>query len=421
VRANTKNDLAAGKIDGQRKAKPVLLRPLRILFLNYEYPPMGGGAGNATRCTATELARRGHVVHVLTSRLPAEPAAETVEGVTVCRVLSWRRSLHECGLLGALTYIVFAFIQLVRLARTYDYDVYHFYFGLPTGLLAPYVRFVLKKPYVLALRGSDVPGYDETDWFMRPLHGLLRPLSRFIWRNAQTVTVLSQNLRALALKTAPELETLVIPNGVNCDQFPVKPDRVGGAPMRLISVCRMVSRKGLEYLIEAMGELKKDGTVLELIGSGQNQRQIASLIRSRGLEDCIALPGYLEPDHLFKHYNRADVFVLPSLTESFGQVLLEALSCGLPVVASSVGGIPETIRHGRNGLLVPPRDANAIVEAVRWLAANPGHRTGMGRRNAEEARRRHGWGAVATRYEALYYRAVADRSLRSVALDGEYG
>src|SRR3970040_1736063 len=86
-----------------RKAR----RPLRILCLNYEYPPMGGGAGNATRCTAAELARRGHQVSVVPSRLPAQPVVETIDQVTVCRVMSWRRSLHECGLLGALSYIIF--------------------------------------------------------------------------------------------------------------------------------------------------------------------------------------------------------------------------------------------------------------------------------------------------------------------------
>ena len=378
---------------------------------------MGGGAGNATRCTAAELARRGHQVHVLTSRLPAQPAVETIDQVTVCRVMSWRRSHHECGLLGALSYVVFGFIQLVRLSRTYDYDVYHFYFGLPTGLLAPYVRSVLRKPYILALRGSDVPGYDESRWFMRPLHKLLRPLSRFLWRHARSVTVLSKNLQELALKTEPRLESSTIPNGIDSDRFPVKPARRASNPLRLICVCRMVSRKGLEFLLEAMQELKNDGVTLEVIGSGEGHAKIAAMVERLGLGEHVTLPGYIALERLYGYYHRADVFVLPSLSESFGQVLLEAMSCGLPIVASSVGGIPETVRHGRNGLLVPPRDAGAIVDAVRWLAANPSQCARIAGRNATEARERHGWQSVATRYEALYYRAVHESSRRDVALD----
>ncbi|MEO8464159.1 MAG: glycosyltransferase family 4 protein [Gammaproteobacteria bacterium] len=380
--------------------------PLRVLCLNYEYPPMGGGAGNATRCIATELARRGHQVHVLTSRLPAQPVVETVDSVTVCRVWSLRRSLHQCGLFGAASYIVSASLELTRLARTYRYDVYHFYFGLPTAILALYVHFVLRRPYVLALRGSDVPGYDYTKWYMRPLHVLLRPLSRFLWRTASSVTVLSKNLQALAGRTDPNLESIVIGNGIDSDKFPAKPPQPGSGPVSLITVCRMVPRKGLEYLIDAMTELKKDGIVLELVGSGQEQQRVRQLVRERGLEAHVILTGYVPAEKLYTHYHRADVFVLPSLSESFGQVLLEAMSCGLPIVATSIGGIPETVRDKTNGLLIPPRDPAALVAAVRWLAANRQQRERMGRYNAEQARARYTWSAISRQYESLYYRAV---------------
>lgn len=381
---------------------------------------MGGGAGNATRCTAAELARHGHTVHVLTARLPAQAAVETVDSVTICRVLSLRRSLHDCGLLGAVSYLVSAFFALMRMSRTYDYDVYHFYFGLPTALLAPYVRFVLGKPYIIALRGSDVPNYDNTRWLMRPLHALLRPISRFLWKHASSVTVLSEDLKRLASQTAPAVESLVIRNGIDSDKFPEKLATQSAKALRLICVCRLVPRKGLEYLIAAMEELKNDGVTLEIVGSGQERGRVAELVRRRGVRDHILLSGYVSSEQLHVNYHQADVFVLPSLSESFGQVLLEAMSCGLPIVASSVGGIPETIRHGRNGLLVPPRNPAAIVASVRWMAANPKLRLRMGRFNAEQVRERYGWHAVAAQYESLYYRAVEKTAFRASALDGRY-
>lgn len=389
-------------------------RPLRILCLNYEYPPMGGGAGNATRCTAIKLAGRGHLVHVLTSRLPAQPTVETIDSVTVCRVWSLRRSLHQCGLFGAASYIVSAFFELMRLARAYKYDVYHFYFGLPTAILALYVHFVLGKPYIIALRGSDVPGYDDTKWYMKPLHLILRPLSRFLWKHASAVTVLSKNLQDLARETQPNLASVIIGNGVDDQRFPNVPLK-DATPVRLISVCRMVPRKGLDFLIEAMEELKNDGVTLELVGSGQDEQRMADLVRSRGLERYVTLSGYVRSDRLHSHYNRAHIFVLPSLSESFGQVLIEAMSCGLPVVATTVGGIPETIRDKVNGLLVPPRDPAALIEAIRWLAANPSQREHMGRCNAEQARESYSWPAIALKYETLYYRAVG-HTMRAAAL-----
>jgi glycosyltransferase involved in cell wall biosynthesis len=308
-------------------------------------------------------------------------------------------------LFGAASYIVSAFFELMRLARAYKYDVYHFYFGLPTAILALYVHFVLRKPYIIALRGSDVPGYDDTKWYMKPLHLVLRPLSRFLWKHASAVTVLSKNLQDLARVTQPNLDSVIIGNGVDDQRFPNHPLK-DASPVRLISVCRMVPRKGLEYLIDAMDELKNDGVTLELVGSGQDEQRMADLIRSRGLERFIKMSGYVRSERLHAHYNRAHIFVLPSLSESFGQVLIEAMSCGLPVVATAIGGIPETIRDKTNGLLVPPRDPAALVAAVRWLAANPKQRERMGRYNAEQARERYSWPAIATKYETLYYRAV---------------
>lgn len=377
---------------------------LRILCLNYEYPPMGGGAGNATHHTAIELGRLGHMVHVLTSRLTAQAEVETIESVTVCRVPSFRRSIHQCGIRGALSYLVFAFVKLMRLARTYDYDVYHFYFSLPTAVLALYVRLVLKKPYLISLRGSDVPGYDETSWYMGPLHTLLRPLTRYLWRHAASVTVLSRDLGRLAQRTYAPLEPVVIPNGNDSELFPRKPPEVRPGKLRLLCVCRVVDRKGLRFLIEAMKQLRGHGVELRIAGTGEAHARLARLVKEQGVEDCVSLLGYVPRARLSRCYHQADVFVLPSLSESFGQVLLEAMSSGLPIVTTSVGGIPETVHHARSGLLVPPADSDALVRAVLWLQGNPARRAHMGEYNAEHVRKRYSWPAVAAQYEALYYR-----------------
>ncbi len=212
-------------------------RQLRILCLNYEFPPMGGGAGNATRQTAIELGKMGHTVHVLTSRLPGQAKIQHSGLITVFRVFSTRRSLHECGWLGAMSYIVSGFFKQFQLARTYKYDIYHYYFGLPTGLLALYTRWILKKPYIIALRGSDVPGYDRTRRYLQPLHAVLSPLLRYLWSHAAYVIALSQNLRALAHKVSPTTDIGVIQNGIDATLFPRKEPIVRIGPIRLICVC----------------------------------------------------------------------------------------------------------------------------------------------------------------------------------------
>lgn len=367
---------------------------------------MGGGAGNATRHTALELGRRGHKVDVLTARLPEQSDVEIHDNLTVYRVYTRRKSIHQAGLLGAVTYLLSAVPKLRQLARANDYDIFHFYFGLPTGLLALYVHWVLKKPYVIALRGSDVPGYDNTQRYLRPLHRLLRPLSRFIWSRAAAVTAISDHLRALAHGTMSDIDISVIRNAVDTEMFPRTTRSRRPGPLRLVCVCRLIRRKGLEHLVHAVGDLRDLGAELEIVGSGQQYEYLASLIDRLGLADRITLTGYVPRERLADHYNAADIFVLPSISESFGQVLLEAMSTGLPVIASRVGGIPEFVEHGVGGLLIEPGSREAIVGAVRQLAAEPELRRAMGARNYRQARDEHHWSSVARQYEELYLEAI---------------
>lgn len=392
-----------------RPARSGGARPLKLLCLNYEYPPMGGGAGNATQHTAKELTRRGHEVHVITSRLPRQATVDRDARVVIYRVYSKRKSIHEAGLAGALTYLLGAFFKLRRLSRINDYDIFHFYFGLPTGLLALYVHHVLKKPYVVALRGSDVPGYDNTRWYLRPLHKLAAPMTRHIWSNAAAVTALSESLRALAQDTCPHVSIAVIRNGIDPSVFPSREPARRKRSVRLICVSRLVKRKGLEYLLAALPELKSDGVTLDIIGTGEQQSHIRSMVRRLGVEDCVNLIGYIPRESLAEFYHRADIFVLPSLSESFGQVLLEAMSCGLPVIASRVGGIPETLEHEKGGLLIEPGNSEAIIGAVRKLAADPLRRNSMSEYNRHIAVNEFGWSRIAEQYEKLY-RKILDRS-----------
>lgn len=392
------------------KPVPIRKKRLRILLLNYEFPPSGGGAGNATYYTALELSRRGHRVDVLTARLPNQPDVDTVGSMRVHRVYSHRRSVHESGLFGAATYLVMALRRLRHLTRSNDYNLYHFYFGLPTGILALYVHLVLKKPYIISLRGSDVPGYDHTHGYLQPLHLVLRPISRYLWTRAAAVVALSKHLRDLARLTTPKLDISVIGNAVDDELFPGKPHERQPGPLRLICVCRLIKRKGINFLIEAMQILDEEDITLEIVGTGDSHAEIDALVRASGVEHKITMTGYVPRECLAERYHAADVFILPSLSESFGQVLLEAMSCGLPVIASRVGGIPETIEHGVNGLLVQPGNARALVAAIQKLAANPELTRELGDNNAKRARSHYSWRVIADRYEDIYRRTLGSES-----------
>ena len=378
---------------------------------------MGGGAGNATRHVAIELANSGHSVHVLTSRLPGQSDVDTEGSLVVHRVSSRRISIHQAGLFGAASYLPGAFLKLRQLSRQQKYDIYHFYFGLPTGLLALYVHWVLRKPYIIALRGSDVPGYDNTRGYLRALHKLLAPVNRYVWSKAARVTALSENLRQLAQPLAPEVRIDVIGNGVEARMFPQRLTSPSNIGPKLLCVCRLERRKGLEILIDAMRDLANHGVSLEIVGTGELAEKIQSLIQRYGLEKAVQLPGYVPRERLAEHYARADIFVLPSLSESFGQALLEAMCSGLPVIASRVGGIPETLIDQEGGFLIEPGSSEAIAGAVRMLARDIPLQKSMGHFNRSRALEHYAWAGIATRYESIYASALCDanRTLRGGA------
>lgn len=384
---------------------------LRVLILNYEFPPMGGGAGHASWELARQLAARGCAVDVVTSGIAGQPAVGWVEGFRVYRVKSARRSIQDCGFTGAWSYVMAAQPVCRRLLREYRYSVIHYFFGLPTGALALCTPGADRIPSVVSLRGSDVPGYDTTNRLLGLAHGLLRPVTRRIWRRADAVVALSAALREQAKRTLPGRAMEVIPNGVDATRFTpgIANGRPSAAMVRLLTVARLIRRKGLDDLLRAMALLNDEPAHLTIQGSGADGAQLEKLAVSLGVQDRVSFSGFRVRERLPEIYQAADIFVMPSLSESFGLAVIEAMACGLPVVISQVGGMIEYVEDGVNGLIVPLRDPHALAQAIRRLIRDPSRRQAMGRRNAEKIRGSYTTGVVAEAYLATYERVIAAR------------
>jgi glycosyltransferase involved in cell wall biosynthesis len=390
-------------------------KPHNVLLLNYEFPPMGGGAGNASFQIARCLVAAGHRVDVVTSRIAGQPSLEEIEGVRVHRVRSFRRGIQECGMVGAWSYLAFAWPVCRRLARERRYDVVHYFFGLPTGLLSLVTPGLGRLPGVVSLRGSDVPGYDASSPLLRLAHALLLPLTRRVWRRADAVVANSLSLREQALRACPGLAIGMIPNGIDTESFkPADPAaraaRAGRPPVRLLSVARLIPRKGLDHLLDAMAQLRDERVDLTLQGCGRDAERLRRQACELGLEGRVHFAGFKERALLPAVYAQADVFVLPSLSESCAMALLEAMACGLPAVVTDVGGMAEHVEQEANGLRVPAAEPRALAEALRRLVRDPELRRAMGERNAERIRAGYSWDAVAARYLDVYAEAIAHRA-----------
>jgi glycogen synthase len=398
---------------------------MRILVLNYEYPPLGGGAGVATAALAHGLAESGVAVDVVTAS--ADNRAERRSSsrdhdlleqgrLRLFRVRSNRIGVHQAGMLGAASYLLHALPLVRRLLRSHQYDAVHVFFSLPTGALLPFAG-VGDIPVIVSLRGSDVPGYDPYNSTMQQVHRLLAPLTRWIWRRADRVIAVCESLGRLTERTYPGLQYGVIPNGVDLELFRPAEHRscaAGSRPIHCLAVARLVERKGSGELIQAFALLPRGRFELELVGEGPDRQVLQDLAERLGVAREVRFSGSLSREAVAERYRAADLFTLPSSAEAFGNVFAEALASGLPIVGSTVGGIPDLVEHGVNGLLIEPGQPIALARAIQYLAQDPELRQLMSRRNRTRAEATLQWSQVTARYLALYEAAMhrAPASLR---------
>jgi glycosyltransferase involved in cell wall biosynthesis len=382
--------------------RPIVKERLRLLIVNYEFPPIGGGASFACFGLARTLVGRGHDVDVLTSRLEGQPAFEVIEGIKVHRVRSWRHGMHDCGLRGAATFLLFAWWRLRKLMKASHYDLVHYFFGLPSGLLSLYTHGKHRVPYILSLRGSDVPGYDPTDRPLNLTHQLLATVSRRIWRKAARVVPNSTALRDLAAAFEPDIQFKVIPNAVVDEAS--SPDRNArdDAPVQLLCVARLIERKGIGTLLSALARLPQDNLVLHVAGGGRDELLLRDIAEEYGLGKRVVFHGVMKHEDVLQMCRRCDIFVLPTLSESCSMALLEAMSHGLPVVTTRVGGNPFLIEQWRNGVLVAPGDVDELAEALQVLIDNTTLRQAMGTANVKKITDEFTWAVNANRYEHVY-------------------
>ena len=382
---------------------------MKVLLINYEFPPAGGGAGYATLNIAKTLRSMGVEADVLTAKVDDSRDGDEVEGVPVYRAGSWRKGLHDCGLRGAWTFLLSSAIRRFRLHSAKDYDLEHFFFALPTGLL----RFMpgpgRAMPAVISLRGSDVPGYDPFNKKVEAIHSLIKPLTRCIWSRADSVVALSGALSALARKTLPNIDYMVVPNGIDELHFSPPVEREPSANLRLVTVARLLERKGIQDILEACAKPEPLPVELTIIGTGQYKDKLQSLAGSLGINDRVRFVGYVSNQELPTFYRSVDAFILPSETESFGLVFAEAMSCGLPILASNVGGIPEIVRHGVDGLLCPPARPDLLRSNIEKLVGDRLTLDRMGKSGRQRILDYFTWKRTAAEYLDIY-NSVLDSS-----------
>jgi glycosyltransferase involved in cell wall biosynthesis len=410
--------------------------PLDLLFLTQTYPRFEGDmAGPFIRDLARGLSRGGDRVTVLTPHAAGVPPAWDDGGVEVAsfryaperrEVLGYGRSLEADetvkggAALAAPLYALAARRAVRRRLAERRYDLVHAHWIVPNGVVAAAAE--PQVPFAIGLHGSDV--------FLAEKPGV-RACVRWALGRTRLLTGCSPELvervRALGF---PEERSRVIPYGVDVAAFSPAPERRAlwrerlGIPDRaplLLGVGRMATKKGFQVLMAVLPALLGENPELRVVlaGGGDLLERFRAAARPWG--ERLQLPGPVLRDALPDLYRAADLFVLPAVHDGKGNVdglpnvILEAMASGLPVVASGISGIPLAVEDGRTGRLVPERDPEALLGALRELLANPARMRWMGERGRRKAEAELTWDAVAARYREGYEMALGSGSASPVS------
>jgi glycosyltransferase involved in cell wall biosynthesis len=371
--------------------------PQRLFVINSEYPPIGGGAGNASANIARCLSESGHEVTVVTARFGDLPHLETDDGVTIHRIPTLRRKQDRSDALEQLAFIAFASLRTLGLARRIRPNATLAFFGMPSGAIAWLLKVIQRIPYVVSLRGGDVPGFRPYDF--KVYHELISPLLHMIWHRAISVTANSQGLRTLANKFDARVNISVIPNGVDLEHY--APHVRAWDPPLLLSAGRAVYQKGFDLGLRALAGLKELPWRWLIAGDGPQLANLQALAHELGIADRVTFLGWQAREDLVKKYNEANLFLFPSRHEGMPNAVLEAMASGLPVVATRIAGNEELVLDGETGLLVPPENVDALRAALRLILVDASMRETMGRASRRYVADNYSWQRVAEQYAQI--------------------
>lgn len=249
-----------------------------------------------------------------------------------------------------------------------SYDVVYCHYG-PNGNLAAFLKRIDPRARLVAV----FHGYDY-----QMAVGEYRDMYRDLFQTADLLMANSPSTRdkVIGLGAGPD-SIRIHPMGIDPNRFPLRsrPAKSSADPLRILTVARYVPKKGLDYGIRAFRKVKdrfaNRKISYEIIGFGPEQRALQRLIDELNLTQSVSLLGPRSNEQVIQQMVQSDLFVLPSILEPLGVVLLEAQAAGLPIVATETDGIPFAVVPGRSALLVPPADADALADKLCWLIDNP--------------------------------------------------
>jgi len=336
---------------------------MQILVIIYEFPPVGGGGGQAAKDICDGLVKRGHEVHVLTAHIKGLPRQEILEGVKIYRVPSARRLPYQADMLAMFGFVGAGLVAGLRHIRSWRPDAMHVHFAVPSGPVAWMLHRLTGIPYVLTAHLGDVPeGVPEkTDKWFRWIYPFTPP----IWREASRIVAVSEFTRRLAVQHYP-LKMQVIYNGVDLARLDPGEIRVTNPP-RIAFAGRFMPQKNPILFVQTLGRLKHLAWEGVMLGDGPLRPEVEKEIKALGLEKRISLPGWVSTQEVEQWLAKSDILFMPSRSEGLPVVGVQSLALGLCIVASNIGGFIDLVEPGKNGYLIDDQNADCFANPLEEI------------------------------------------------------
>jgi glycosyltransferase involved in cell wall biosynthesis len=382
---------------------------MKILMVNYEYAPLGGGGGVFCSQLAEELVQE-HEVTVLTSRFKDQKANEVVRNVTVWRVpVMMRNDPNAASLVSMLSFLPSSLWKGIRNLNLSSFDLVHSHFAIPSAPTGLFLAKAFNKPHVLSILGGDV--YDPSKKLSPHDTPVLHAVVQSMINRSDRVVALSNDIRKRAIhhyqpKKSIDIVWLGIP----------KPDFVQGSrevhgfsreDILLVTVGRLVARKGVGELVDLIESIPNPRLKLIVIGDGPERKPLEARVDRLGLQERVRFGGFVSDEEKFQLLSISDCYVSTSLHEGFGIVFLEAMACGLPVVCYDRGGQVEFLTNGRTGFLIGLGRLTDFKTQLMQLVNNTSLRRKIGQHNRSYALENYLISTSAQNYAVIYDQVMA--------------
>ena len=377
---------------------------MKILKIIFDFYPNFGGAEISALEISKQLIKSGHQVYVVTSKKGKQKSYEKLFGIHIIRI-----PILPTIYLSQISFIIGGICKIIYLKKIIQFDLVHCYLIVPSGIIGVISKYVTKLPFLLTIQGGDISKYSNIL--------LLNKLIKYALINSDVITVLSTFLKSETKKHGiPDGKIKLIPNGIDkkmlskADGHVIKRAYNLNEAIHFITACSLRKVKGLDNLINAFHlatQKSKKPIKLMIIGDGPEETNLKKLVQHLKIEDKVIFSGKVIYNKVAEYMKAANIFVLSSLYEGMGNVILEAMSCGLPIITTDCGGPLDYVKNNYNGLVVPVNDIEKMKDAMIKLIENEDLRGTFSERNLKLTDKIvFDWSIIEEQYMSMYSKII---------------